>query len=91
MVLKIDMAKAHDRVSWLFLIQVLRRFGFCEVWIDMIWRLISIVWFSVVVNGAPQGFFKSSRGIRQEDPLSPGLFVLCAEVLSRHLNSLSGR
>ncbi|XP_071912409.1 uncharacterized protein [Coffea arabica] len=90
-VLKIDMAKAYDRVSWPFLIQVLRRFGFCEVWIEIIWRLISNVWFSVVVNGAPQGFFKSSRGIRQEDPLSLGLFVLRAEVLSRHLNSLSGR
>ncbi|XP_071940073.1 uncharacterized protein [Coffea arabica] len=45
-VLKLDMAKAYDRVSWPFLLQVLRRFGFGEVWIDMIWRLISNVWFS---------------------------------------------
>ncbi|XP_071940368.1 uncharacterized protein [Coffea arabica] len=42
-VLKIDMAKAYDRVAWPFLIQVLRRFGFCEAWTDMIWRLISNV------------------------------------------------
>ncbi|XP_027184132.1 uncharacterized protein LOC113782440 [Coffea eugenioides] len=88
-VLKLDMAKAYDRVSWPFLLQVLRRFGFGEVWIDMIWRLISNVWFSVIVNGAPQGFFKSSRGLRQGDSISPALFVISAEVLSRLLNALS--
>ena len=87
-VLKLDMAKAYDRVSWPFLLQVLRRFGFGERWIDMIWRLISNVWFSVLINGAPQGFFKSSRGLCQGDPISPGLFVISAEVLSRLLNSL---
>lgn len=64
-VLKLDMATAYDRVSWPFLLQVLRRFGFSEVWIDMIWRLVSNVWSSIIINGSPQGFFKSSRGIRQ--------------------------
>ncbi|XP_071926046.1 uncharacterized protein [Coffea arabica] len=87
--LKLDMMKAYDRVSWLFLIQVLRRFGFSEIWIDMIWRLISNVWFSVIVNGLPHGFFKSSRAVRQDDPISPALFVISAEVLSRSLNALA--
>lgn len=88
-VLKLDMAKTYDRVSWPFLLQVLRRFGFGEVWIDMIWRLILNVWFSVIVNGASQGFFKSSCGLRQRDPISLVLFVISAEVLSRLLNTLS--
>ena len=35
-ILKLDMMKAYDRVSWLFFIQVLRLFGFSEVWIDMV-------------------------------------------------------
>ena len=58
--LKLDMAKAYDRVSWPFLIAVLRRFGFGERFIDMVWRLISNVWFSMLVNGVPYDFFKSS-------------------------------
>ena len=37
-VLKLDMAKAYDRVSWNFLIQVMRRLGFGEQWLDMVWR-----------------------------------------------------
>ena len=54
----------------------------------MIWRLVSNVWFSVLVNGASVGFFKSKRGVRQGDPLSLGLFIIGAEVLSRSLNKL---
>ena len=61
MALKLDMAKAYDRMSWVFVIQVLRRFGFGERFIDMVWHLIFNVWFSVIVNGMTYGFFKFSR------------------------------
>ncbi|XP_059310981.1 uncharacterized protein LOC132062423 [Lycium ferocissimum] len=84
-VVKLDMAKAYDRVSWLFLTKVLRKFGFSEVLIDMVFRLRSNNWYSVLLNRQVHGFFKSSKGVKQGDPLSSTLFILAAEALSRGL------
>ncbi|XP_070055358.1 uncharacterized protein [Nicotiana tomentosiformis] len=50
-VIKLDMAKAHDRVSWKYLMHVLRKMGFAECFINMIWNLISSNWYSVLING----------------------------------------
>ncbi|XP_070011148.1 uncharacterized protein [Nicotiana sylvestris] len=82
------MSKAYDRVSWEFLCLFLRAMGFGEGWIDIIWRLVSNIWYSININGTRSGFFNSSRGLRQGDPLSPSLFVICAELLSRLMNKL---
>lgn len=45
-------------------------------------------WYSICVNGKMEGFFHSTRGIKQGDPLFLALFILGADVLSRSLNIL---
>lgn len=82
------MAKAYDRVSWLYLTRVLRKMGFSDIFVDMIWRIVANNWYSILFNGQSCGFFHSTRGVKQRDPLSPTLFILSAGVLSRSLSAL---
>lgn len=59
-VVKLDITKAYNRVSWIFLIKVMRKFDFGERMIDMIWRLISNIWYSILVNEQSYDFFAST-------------------------------
>jgi hypothetical protein len=69
---------------------LLRRCGFGEKWCSWIQHCITSVRFSVLINGAPSGFFGSSRGVRQGD-LSHFLFVLAMEAFSRMLGASNDR
>ncbi|XP_024156084.1 uncharacterized protein LOC112164076 [Rosa chinensis] len=81
--LKLDMSKAYDRVEWVFLEEVMRRMGFCEVWVSWVMDSVKTVSYSFIVNGEPRGRIIPSRRLRQGDAISPYLFLLCAEVLSK--------
>lgn len=73
------MEKAYDRVDWDFLLYMLQRMGFRAKWVRWIQECISSAKFSVLINGAPHGYFSAHRGIRQGDPLSPFLFSIVGE------------
>ena len=79
------MENAYNRLDWNFIKVCLTSFGFASKWIDWIMECISTVSFSVLVNGALDDLFSPSRGIRQADPISPYIFIICVEVLARML------
>ena len=93
LICKLDVEKAFDHVSWSFLLQLLERSGFSAKWRQWILFCLSTVRFSILINGSPCGFFGSTRGQRQGDPLSLLLFVLVMDALGRMLDKavLEGR
>ncbi|NAW49846.1 hypothetical protein FGF92_24795, partial [Salmonella sp. gx-f5] len=67
---KLDMEKAYNHVNWNFLLYLLDMCGFGERWRSWISWCISTTRFFILINGSLEGFFASSRGLRQGDPLS---------------------
>jgi len=70
---KFDISKSFDTVQWSFILSVFKAFGFPDLFIHWIYTCISTAYFSVMINRELEGFFGSSRGIRQGCSLS--LFV----------------
>lgn len=89
--LKLDMSKAYDWVEWEFLRRMLCKLGFQQGWVENLRKLVTMVRYRIRVNGELTEEIKPQRGLRQGDPLSPYLFLICAEAFSCLLNAAESR
>lgn len=84
--IKFDISKAFDTVKWSFITSVLKAMGLPERFIQWITLCILTASFYVAVNGSLEGFFTSAMGIRLRCSLSPYLYVILNNVLSKLFN-----
>ena len=83
MALKIDLEKAYDKLEWSFIKDMLIRINRMMDLIEIIISCVSTITTSILVNGDALEPIYPSRGIRQGDPLSPYLFIICMDYLGQ--------
>ena len=88
--IKIDLQRAFDTLDWGFILGVLEVMKFLSEFIGWIRGCITTSRFSISINGSLARFFKGERGVRKGEPLSPYLFVIAMNVLSRMLDVAAG-
>jgi hypothetical protein len=90
-VLKLDFEKAYDKVCWDFLFANLSIRGFNDKWCTWIKQVVSAGTVCVKINNKMGPYFVSHKGVRQGDPLSPILFNLVADCLTRMIREAQNK
>ena len=87
MIIKLDMKNAIDRVKLSFLYQILLSFGFSVEFVNLIKACTNRPQIAPLVNVRQSDFFQASRGLHERCPLSPFLYILMVEYLSRKISA----
>lgn len=83
------MENAYDKVEWNLLELVMKRIGFSNIWINRVMSCVNSVSYSLLLSRKRVGGFKPSRGIKQEGPLSPQLFLIIADTLPKMISKVA--
>ncbi|XP_074288144.1 uncharacterized protein LOC141613310 [Silene latifolia] len=89
--MKIDLKKAYDSIEWSFVEDMLVALKVPDKMVTWIMQCVTTPSYTLALNGSHFGYFKGGRGLRQGDPLSPLLFTICLEYLTRILNVVTLR
>lgn len=88
---KIDISKAYDIIKWGFLRNMMVRLGFTKKWVDLILKVVSTLTYTFSHESYEFGSFMPIHGLREGDPISPYLFIICAQGLSAMLSKYESR
>ena len=83
MLIKIDISKAYDKLSWKYMEKILSVYGFSREWVEWVMDLVTTPFFSILLNVSSTKPFKPSWGITQGDPMSHFLFILMVDGMSK--------
>jgi hypothetical protein len=89
--IKLDILKAFNSVSWVFLLKTMQALGFGQRWRDWIATLLATSTSRILLNGVPRRKFKHARGLCQGNPLSPMLFILAIDPLHKLIEVAASR
>jgi len=89
--LKLDISKAYDCMDWESLCAYMSKMGFHDCWIHWMSMCVESVGYSILVNGEQVGPIIVGHRLRQGDPISPYLFIICVEGLSTLIRDVESR